>query len=115
MNKYSEITETAIKYIDENTSATLTVEDVSTQIFVSRSHLQKIFKNDTGISVGKYIELKIMEHAKKYLEDGTMSIDEISETLGFCNRQYFSRRFSAVYGTSPHKYNTDVRRRQQFL
>lgn len=94
----------AMKYIDENLSATLSVEDISLRIFVSRSYLQKIFKNDKGISVGKYIELKIMEQARMYLEDNSATIEEISAALGFCDRRYFSRRFSAVYGVSPYKY-----------
>ncbi len=104
MKAYSEITNSAIKFINENLSASLSVNDVSSRIFVSRSYLQKIFKEDTGISAGKYIELKIMEIAKKHLDNDDMPISEISKLLGFCDRYYFSRRFSAVYGVSPHKY-----------
>lgn len=104
MRKYSEITETAITYINENLSAALSVEDISSNIFVSRSYMQKIFKEDTGISAGKYIEYRIMEKAKEYLDNDDMTINEISKRLGFCDRYYFGRRFSAVYGISPHKY-----------
>lgn len=104
MKTYSEITNSAIKFIDENLSASLSVNDVSSRIFVSRSNLQKIFKEDTGLSVGKYIEIKIMEKAKEYLETEDMTIEEISKILGFCDRCYFSRRFSAMYKITPNKY-----------
>ncbi len=109
MENYSEITKQAIECINENLSAGLAVSDISSRIFTSRSNLQKIFKADTGISVGKYIDLLILEKAKEYLTYEDMTINEISRRLGFCDRCYFSRKFFSVYKMTPHKYRCAAR------
>ena len=109
MGNYSEITIQAIEYINEHLSADLAVSDISSRIFTSRSNLQKIFKEDTGVSVGRYIDLRIIEKAKEYLEYKDMTINEISRELGFCDRCYFSRKFFSVYKMTPHKYRCAAR------
>lgn len=104
INVYSEMTGKAIKYIEKNLSATLTVEAVSKALFTSLSKLQKQFRADTGVSLGRYIDDRIMFKAERELKNQNASIKEISDKLGFCDQFYFSRKFSAKYGISPVKY-----------
>lgn len=107
INTYSEITEKAIKYMEKHLSATLTIDEVSKALFISPSKLQKIFRADTGVSPGKYIDDRIMFKAERTLKNKKLSIKEISDMFGFCDQFYFSRKFSAKYGMSPVKYRKD--------
>ncbi len=97
-------TKLAIKYVNSHLSASLSVKEVSQGIFVSLSKLQKSFKTDMGISVGKYIDDRIMFAAESMIRSENKTIKEISEELGFCDQFYFSRRFAAYFGCPPLKY-----------
>ena len=63
-----------------------------------------IFKKEIGVSVGRYIDDRLMYVAELELRRGEKSINEISDMLGFCDQFYFSRRFSQTYGIPPIKY-----------
>lgn len=104
INTYSEITDKAIKYIEKNLSAALTIEKVAKSLFISQSKLQKEFRKDIGVSPGKYIDDRLMLKAECELKKRNVSVKEISDKLGFCDQFYFSRKFSAKYGMSPIKY-----------
>lgn len=104
ISTYSEMTDKTIKYIEQNLSASLTVTDVSKALFASPSKLQKVFRDDTGVSLGKYIDDRLMLKAEFELRKRNASIKEISDKLGFCDQFYFSRKFSAKYGMPPAKY-----------
>ena len=55
-----------------------------------------------------YMQLKIDE-AKYLLRDGSMSVSQISDHLGFSSPQYFSKRFSKLVKMSPRQYALSVR------
>lgn len=101
---YSELIYKIQEYIEVNLSATLTVSQVAEAMFLSPSKLQKAFKKEVGLSVGHYIDKRLMYVAEREVRRGEYSINQISAMLGFCDQFYFSRRFSEVYGVSPLKY-----------
>lgn len=101
---YSELIYKTQEYINANLSASLTVLQVAEMMFVSSSKLQKIFKKEFGMSVGRYIDDRLMHVAEREVRRGEYSINEISSMLGFCDQFYFSRRFSETYGLPPLKY-----------
>mgnify|MGYP004584868077 FL=1 len=109
INIYSDITLKAIKYIEKNMSASLTAEEVSKSLFISLSKLQKQFREDTGVSLGRYIDDRIMFRAERELKNQNASIKEISDKLGFCDQFYFSRKFSAKYGMPPSEYRRSTK------
>ena len=102
--KYSHVTKLAIKYIDNNLTANLSISDISSAIFVNRVTLQKCFKDDVKISIGQYIDERVMIAAENELLKNERSIENISEELGFCDRFYFTRKFTERFGMSPRKY-----------
>lgn len=71
----------------------------------SRSQLHRRLKNSTGYSVGKYI-LKIrLEHAKRLLEEGELTVSEVAYQIGFTSVSYFSKCFKRYYGHTPSATN----------
>jgi len=108
VDSYSKLTSKAIKYIEANLSSTLVTKDVADALCVSSEQLRKIFCKDTGISIGKYINNRLMSKAELEIRLGKLSIKEISDKLGFCDQFYFSRYFSKKYGVSPMKYRKNI-------
>lgn len=90
--------------IRENLSVNLTVNDIADELFISTSAVRKKFKEEMGISIGKYIDDCIMFEAEYDVRNSNMSISQISEKLGFCDQFYFSRRFSQKFGIAPMHY-----------
>lgn len=101
---YSPMVQKTIDFIQLNLSIQLTTVALAERLFISESTLCKHFKEEVGVTIGKYIDDQIFFSAEKMLLKTDWSINQISSTLGFCDQFYFSRRFKQKYGETPHKY-----------
>ena len=106
---YSETVHRAIGYINDNLSVKLNIKDIADSLFVSESKLSKLFRTEMGISIGKYIDDKIIFEIEKLLADVAYPINDISDKFGFCDRFYFSRRFKEKTGETPRSYRTRIK------
>lgn len=102
--RYSKIVQNSIDYIQLNLSNNLTLNEIAEKIYTSENTLRKKFKEEIGVSIGKYIDDLIFFTAEKLLQKSEWSIGQISENLGFCDQFYFSRRFKEKYGITPSSY-----------
>lgn len=108
IKQYSDSIKKAIEYIHRHTRISLSTEMVSEKLFISKSKLRKDFKNETGVSIGKYIDDMVFFKAKRLLSREYISINEISQKLGFCDQFYFSRRFKERFGYPPSEYRKKI-------
>ena len=104
LNKYSPLVKSVMEYVKSNTRITLTIGEISRKLFLSESKLRNTFKNETGITLGKYIDDMVFYRAKRMLVDKKFSMSDISCNLDFCDQFYFSRRFREKYGVTPSYY-----------
>lgn len=87
----------------------LTLADITDALGYGKTYLSNVFKRVYGKSIMDcYTQLKIDE-AKYLLREGTMSVSQISDCLGFSSPQYFSKRFSSLTKMSPRQYALSVR------
>jgi len=93
-NEYSAIVQQAIAYIEANLHAALTANRIAEQLYISTSTLQKRFRRETGIPLGRYISDMVMAAAERQLRNTDLSIKTISTELGFCDQFFFSRTFT---------------------
>lgn len=94
----------AIKFINDNVSMSLSLDDVLNNVFVAKSTLTKYFRKELGMSIHQYIFDKIMFEAEQLLLQNNMSIGQISDKLDFYDQFYFSKCFKNRYGVSPAEY-----------
>lgn len=92
--------EYTLKYIDEDIS----VKILSEKLFINKSYLSEIFKQQFGITVLEYITMVKMERAKKLLLEGNLKNYQIAEMLGFHDNEYFGRLFKKHTGVLPKDY-----------
>ncbi|MDR7208702.1 two-component regulator propeller domain-containing protein [Flavobacterium piscis] len=93
-----------LRFINENISEPeLTVELLSSKIFLSRSQLYRKIKTLTGVSVNEFIRNVRLEKAKQLLEQGNnnVNINEISYKVGFTSPSYFAKCYKIKYGHLP--------------
>ena len=106
---YSEPVLGAVNYIRKNLSLGISISELADRLFVSESMLSKRFAKETGMSIGKFIGKEIMTEAQRRLLLSDEPIQQISESLGFCDQFYFSKKFKQFCGVSPIKYRKQNR------
>ncbi|MBP1225458.1 two-component regulator propeller domain-containing protein [Flavobacterium sp. 1355] len=95
-----------LHFINENISEPeLTVELLSSKIFLSRSQLYRKIKTLTGVSVNEFIRNVRLEKAKQLIEKGNNNINEISYKVGFTSPSYFAKCYKVKYGYLPTQEN----------
>ena len=91
-------------YIDFNFSGKLTVTRIAADLNISRSHLYKTFKEETGLSPCEYLSHCRIQMSAKLLEETDMSIREIANAVGFDTYSAFFRAFKLLRGMSAIQY-----------
>lgn len=104
---YSDTVRRAMRYIQSNLSVRLKTDEIARNLFISESTIRKLFKAETGMTIGDYIDELIFLKAKRMLVKKGISLKDISVNLGFCDQFYFSRRFKEKYGITPSQYRRD--------
>ena len=93
-----------MNYIDTHICTLGSLEELSDAIGYNYSYLSDLFKENTGNTVSSYYRRRRLELAKEMLREGTMSITEIAEWLGYSSLYAFSRAFKEALGVSPKQY-----------
>ena len=101
---YSPLIQNTMDYVRSNLSIKLSISQIAAEYFISESLLSKRFRDECGITLGKYIDDLVFFSAQNMLIGTNLSISQISEKLGFCDQFYFSRRFRQFAGISPRYY-----------
>lgn len=89
--------------MEADTDFNLREPELAKMCSVSISTFQRMFKKAFGKSFTEYKNERRILKAKELLADG-LSLEEISEALGFCDSSYFSKCFKREAGISPKKY-----------
>jgi two-component system response regulator YesN len=97
-----------IKQVQELVSQKLdqdvSVKIIAEHVYLHPVYLSKIFKLETGESLGDYIIRKRMDKAVFLLKNSNLKIYEITAQLGYQNPQYFSKIFKRFYGLTPQEF-----------
>lgn len=91
-------------YIKENYRKKLTLDAIANHVYLSKSYLSKIFKEETGLSITGYINQVRVEKSKLYLTDRSYSLADIANAVGFDDQSYYTKVFKSLIGVSPGKY-----------
>ncbi len=86
----------------------LSGETICEHFGVSRSHLHRTLRKQTGLSPTLYIRKRRLLLARHLLETTDLRVGEIGDRVGIGSPQNFSKYFTAQFGVSP----SSLRRRQ---
>lgn len=101
--KSGNIVKYSILYMNKNISKKIIRKDIANQLGVNQDYLTRIFKQEMGINLWKYLTLCKLELARKMLLHSGLSIKEIADECGFEDLSYFDKIFFKHYKTSPSK------------
>ncbi len=94
----------ASAFIQQNYTRSISLEELSKKIGVSKSYLSRIFKADTGISLWDYLNRYRIQKAKELLLLTDELITAIAADVGYEDVGYFGRVFHEVVGCSPRAF-----------
>lgn len=100
--------ESALNYINENLSASLSLDELAQKAGMSRTYFSTVFKKLNGLTPWEYIGLKRIERAKRLLRTTNKSVLEISLDCGFNNISHFNRQFKQATGLKPVEYKNSI-------
>ena len=76
-------------------------EKLAALVYLSPGYLSAVFKEETGVTLNRFIREVRMNKAKELLENTNMKITQIAKEVGFSNSSYFCRSFREFFGDSP--------------
>lgn len=89
------------KFLDENFSQDIMLDELSSMFFINKYHLSRMFKETTGYSIKHYIMLKRIMMAKDMLYCTGNSISQIAMECGFNSTSNFIRAFKNIEKVTP--------------
>lgn len=93
------------KFIEDNSEAPLTNEQISNRFGFSTAYLGRIFKEAYGLSMGEYlVQLKISQAKQIMKQHPDMLLKEIASKVGYPDPYYFSKVFKKKTGIWPSQY-----------
>jgi transcriptional regulator GlxA family with amidase domain len=81
-----------------------TAREMAERVNLSVSHLNRVFKADTGLSPMLYLREMRLEKAARLLENSFLSVKEIRVQTGLRDKSLFIKDFKKKYGTAPTAY-----------
>lgn len=103
-SKGNEIIKKAIRYISQNFSRSLTLDEVAEHVHLNSAYFSTLFKQSTGSSFKEYLNMVRIEESKRLLANTDYSIIDISLATGFEDQSYFSKVFKKYTGLTPKQY-----------
>lgn len=107
------LTDKIVRYLQDNLSVQLTLEQVCGHFHMGRSRLREIFHARYQTGIMEYYKQLKFEEAKSLIREQQYNFTEIAAKLGYASIHYFSREFKKQAGMSPSEYARSVKARAQ--
>lgn len=98
-----ELLDEVVNYIEANLGEKIVLADVAKRFWVSESTISQTFRQRMGVSFHHFVTQRRLIAAKSMILEG-VSMDEVSESVGFADYSTFYRAFKQEYGISPRQY-----------
>lgn len=96
------------QYIHTHYGDELTRNDLAEIVYLNPDYLARLFKKETGVSLGSYVIQVRIAAAKQLLQTTNLSVYAIAGKVGYGNYSYFSKLFKQAVGNTPNEYKKTV-------
>ena len=94
----------AINWIEGHLEDELSLDAISNYIGYSRYHTSRKFKEYTGSTLKRYIQLRRLSNAAKELRDFNVRIIDIAIKYGYQSQESFTKAFQHAFDINPGQY-----------
>ena len=106
-SKTNNMVNSITKFMSENISRNLTLDELAQNVGYSKSHFYRQFMKEMDTSPIDYFNKMKINKATIYLIKSNFSISQISEKLGYSNPDYFSRIFKKTVGITASQFKKE--------
>lgn len=86
----------------------ISVSEICDSVAYSRTTISRVFKNITGKTLIAYFNDLKIEEAKKVIRETDLTINSISDLLGFSDPRYFNYLFKQIVHITPMQYRNSI-------
>lgn len=98
------VTEEVLSYIENHMEQELSLEEIAGALNYSRYYVARAFKENTGMTLHKYIQGRRLCEAARKLTQTRQPIIEIAFDAGYGSQQAFTQAFHQEYLYTPREY-----------
>ena len=91
----------ALTHIEAHAIEGISLHDVARAVGRTPSHVASVVKQETGSTVGAWIERVRMAHARRLLMGCDETIEVVADRVGFESLSHFHRTFRRAHGMAP--------------
>lgn len=104
--KHADVIYKAVDYIRNNYMNKITLDEVSSLVYLSSAYFSTIFGKEMGCNFNEYLNRVRIDMSKKLLLDDSVSLVDIPSAVGFESQSYYSRVFKNITGVTPGKFKS---------
>lgn len=98
----------ALRYIHLHYSQPISVADLAAHVSLSESRFSNVFREVTGLPPLKYVTQFRLQKAKELMANTSLSIRQITASVGIEDQLYFSKLFKKYMGQTPTAYRQSI-------
>lgn len=98
----------ALKYLEENYTQDITLEQISAEVNLSRFYFSRLFRKTTGMNFNVYLSRIRADKAEAMIKSSRKPIIDIAYETGFCSIRTFNRSFKGIKGCTPQSLRRSI-------
>ena len=99
----------ALKLIDGGIGQTVTVQQLSDDIGISRRELLRLFQKELGKSPSRVLAERRLDRARSLVLNTNLSMAIIADSVGFSSQSHLTSSYHDEFGTTPARQRRDYR------
>ena len=99
---YDRKIESILRYLSEHLTEPVSIDDLAARFFVSKYHMMRQFRAQTGYTIHGYLTGKRLMRARAMIAAGTPVL-QASEESGFGDYSAFLRAYRKQFGAAPYQ------------
>ena len=104
LNPNQEAIKKVIDYIEKHLDEEMELDNIARHAGYSKFHLNRIFTEETGTTIHKYLQLRRLTIAAEKLAKTDIPVAQIAYEAGYHSQQAFSLAFKKIYLYPPKLY-----------
>ena len=107
--KYRGAVADVVSYIHKHLEDGIALSNVAQALHINKNYLCRLFRKETGMTVGAYINSARIAKAKRLLRDSDSPLSFVAGESGFNEPSVFSKNFKREVGMTPREYRNAMK------
>jgi AraC family transcriptional regulator len=99
-----------IAFMNANIESQLSVRELAKVVHLSPSHFRRLFREQTGKPITRYLRDLRLQHSRHLLETTYLSVKEIATSVGLTSISHFVAQFKKAHGVTPSRFAARYRK-----